>query len=59
MESHNHDFSIRDLGNKTLARNNAQWETLKPDIFRMYIAEDKTLAAAMSAIEKTYRFKRS
>ncbi|CZR60771.1 uncharacterized protein PAC_10667 [Phialocephala subalpina] len=48
-----------DQKGKALARNDAQWESLKDDIFRVYIAEDHTLAITMTIFEQMYQFKRS
>ncbi|KAF8853928.1 hypothetical protein BDZ45DRAFT_748090 [Acephala macrosclerotiorum] len=47
------------LKGKALARNDAQWDSLKDEIFRVYIAEDHTLVVTISMIEQIYQFKRS
>jgi hypothetical protein len=42
-----------------LARNDEKWNSLKPDIHRIYITESKTLPVTMTEIEKMHGFKGS
>ncbi|CZR60770.1 uncharacterized protein PAC_10666 [Phialocephala subalpina] len=44
---------------KTRPRNDAKWESLKDEIFRIYMAEDNTLSVTMLLIEQMHNFKRS
>ncbi|KUJ16030.1 uncharacterized protein LY89DRAFT_783260 [Mollisia scopiformis] len=44
---------------KTLVRNDALWETIRDDIFQIYMAQDNTLPLTMLLIETRYNFKRS
>jgi hypothetical protein len=44
---------------KTLERNDAEWEAIKDDIFRIYMAENNTLSVTVFMVEQLYNFKRS
>lgn len=44
---------------KTLERNDAEWESLKDEIFRIYMAENNTLDVTMTMIELQHNFTRS
>jgi hypothetical protein len=39
------------------ARNDQKWDSLKEDIYRMYMADDLTLQNTMRAIAKQHDFK--
>jgi hypothetical protein len=41
-----------------LERNNQEWESLKREIYRIYIKQNNTLKITMSEIEERFRFKR-
>lgn len=44
---------------KTRERNDAKWESLKDEIYRVYTLEDSTLAVTMLLIEQLHQFKAS
>ncbi|KAE8449896.1 hypothetical protein EG329_007373 [Mollisiaceae sp. DMI_Dod_QoI] len=43
----------------TLARNDAKWELLKDEIYRIYMVESNTLSATMALIEQIHQFRAS
>lgn len=44
---------------KTRERNDAKWETLKDEIYRIYMLEDTPLTVTMLMMEQLHQFKRS
>jgi len=42
----------------TLEKNNQEWESLREEIYKIYMEENNTLSATMSKIEKNFHFKR-
>jgi hypothetical protein len=42
-----------------LTRNDEKWDSVKADIYRLYITESKTLPTTMSEIEDLHGFKAS
>lgn len=58
-EDKSNTSSIEQQKRKTLERNDAEWESIKDEIFRIYMAENNTLSVTMSMIELLHKFSRS
>lgn len=47
------------LKGKTLSRNDARWDSMRDEIFRIYMEQDNTLATTKMMIEVMYNFRQS